>query len=81
LTFGGPPGTLVPVSVREKIAEYVEEVYAERGIPPSVTEITQACNVKGRGSVHLHLLALVREGRLTRVERGNKDVFYLPARS
>lgn len=59
------PSALDLLSARQRdVYDYVSEYVEDAGYPPTVTEIARSLGIVSRGSVHSHLLALVRKGFL-----------------
>jgi len=55
------------LSERQKqVLEYIRAVVAERGYPPSVREIGEALGLSSPSTVHSHISALVRAGKIRR---------------
>lgn len=49
--------------------------YAKRhGYPPSIREIQKACSIESSSTVHYHLLALERAGKITRRDGLNRAI-------
>jgi repressor LexA len=55
------------LSERQKqVLEYIRAVVAERGYPPSVREIGEALGLSSPSTVHSHISALVKAGKIRR---------------
>jgi repressor LexA len=53
-------------SRQQQVLEYIKDMVAARGYPPSVREIGEALGLSSPSTVHSHLSALVRSGHLRR---------------
>lgn len=51
---------------QRQVLDYIKEMVAQRGYPPSVREIGEAIGLSSPSTVHSHLSTLVKEGYLRR---------------
>ena len=51
---------------QKQVLEYIRAVVAERGYPPSVREIGEALGLSSPSTVHSHISALVKAGKIRR---------------
>lgn len=56
-----PPGV-----TRQAICDYVTAYVGEHGYPPTIRESMEAVGLSSPSTVHIHLLALEREGKVER---------------
>lgn len=49
---------------QQQVMEIIQELYARNGYPPTLDEIAHASGINTRSTVHQHVQALIREGRL-----------------
>jgi repressor LexA len=62
---------------RTRILEYIASILRSKGYPPSIREITEAVELSSTSAVHHHLVALERDGYLTRGE-GSREMRLTP---
>lgn len=61
-------------SMREQVYDFLTEYVSLRGYPPTVREICAATGLRSTASVHYHLQALAREGRIDLEENKNRAI-------
>lgn len=57
------------MTIRQDILDFIKSHVAEHGFPPSVREVGQAVGLSSTSTVQHYLVALQREGKLTRHPR------------
>jgi repressor LexA len=61
---------------QQQVMEVIQSLYARNGYTPTLDEIAIACGINTRSTVHQHVQALIREGRLQ--ETAGKRAYRMP---
>lgn len=61
---------------QQQIWDVIQSLYARNGYAPTLDEIALACGINTRSTIHQHVQALIREGRLQSTE--GKRAYRMP---
>ncbi len=75
LVFGGSSFMSVPLSQKQQqIFDYLKDEIRTKGYPPTVREICHAVKLRSTSTVHAHLEALEKKGRIRRSPTKNRSI-------